>query len=569
MTASTSSAENTLKSKEVSTMIKQGFISDQTLSFSSPSRNPTRPPPPPPPPPSTTTATTSRAYYYSPLSSPSKTVLNSPPPAPSTNSTQLTRTHMSDSTQSTRTDSTRSTLFEMMSEEHLRESRTQEENLLKSRTRVEKILAEFNANASCCCGFSFGCGGYCYSGLGSGDVRLTVVGRDGNRVSMDVHKRVLSEKSRFFAEKLRRERGVSHTVEISECDDVEVYVETVVLMYCHDLKRRLMGEDVNKVLGLLKVSAAIMFDVGVVSCLEYLEAVPWSEVEEEKIIFHLSQLQLHDSVTEVLQRVSCVPSTSTIADDIFLKLFTSVLQAKDDKARREMKTVISRLLKEEASDRENMLDVSKDHLYSLCHRCLSSLILCLSEASSVNESRQDRGVLMGEIAREADNLQWIVDILIEKKMGDEFVKLWADQKDLAVLHSKIPTMYSHEISRITAQLCIAIGRGNILVPKGTRYSLLCTWLDALYEDFGWMRRACRSFDKKLVEDGLSQTILTLPLLQQQTILLNWFDRFLNKGDDCPNIQRAFEIWWRRAFIRQYSAEQDNSHLQITVCDYQN
>lgn len=359
-------------------------------------------------------------------------------------------------------------------------------------------------------------------------------------------------------------------VEICDCDDVEVYVETVVLMYCDDLKNRLVGEEVSKVLGLLKVSAAIMFDAGIIACLEYLEAVPWSEEEEDKIVTHLTELQLHDSIAEVLKRVSTEPSTSSRADNIFLKLLTGVLEAKDDKARREMKTLISRLLREDSSSNqysdENRLDVSKDTLYHLCHGCLSSLILSLSEATCVDESRKDRGVLMGEIAREADNMQWIAEILIHKKMGDEFVKLWADQKELAILHSKIPTMYRHEISMITAQLCVAIGRGHILVPKDIRYSLLSTWLEALYEDFGWMRRANRSFDKKLVEDGLSQTILTLPLPQQQSILLNWFHRFLNKGDDCPNIQRAFEVWWRRAFIRQYVAE---SQLQITVCNYPN
>lgn len=51
----------------------------------------------------------------------------------------------------------------------------------------------------------------------------------------------------------RREKGVSHMVEISECDDVEIYVETVVLMYCDDLKKKLIGENVIKILALLKV----------------------------------------------------------------------------------------------------------------------------------------------------------------------------------------------------------------------------------------------------------------------------------------------------------------------------
>ncbi|OMO67576.1 hypothetical protein CCACVL1_20435 [Corchorus capsularis] len=515
-----------MASREVSAMIKQGFISDPTISLSfSPSR---------------TTPTVTLSRLYSPTSSPPPP----PPPPTTTATTELTR-----STQNP-------TLFEMMSEEHFRDAKSIDESRRKMNSKVSKSLTELKI-------FSMN-----NLGLGSGDVRLTVVSRDGYRVSMDVHKRVLSEKSKYFAERLsqRREKGTSHTVEISEIDDLEVYVEIVVLMYSDDMKKRLIGEDVNRILALLKVSAEIMFDAGISACLEYLEAVPWSEEEEEKVIAHLSQLELHSS-TEVLQRVSSEPSTSARPDDVFLQLLSGVLLAKDDKARREMKNLISRLLREDSFDDDNRLDVSKDTLYHLCHRCLSSLVLCLSEATGMDDSRRDRGVLMAEIAREADNLQWIVDILIEKRMANDFVKLWADQRELAALHSKIPTMYRHEISRITAQLCIAIGRGNILVPKDSRFSLLSTWLEALYEDFGWMRRASRSVDKKLVEDGLSQTILTLSLRQQQIILLSWFNRFLNKGDDCPNIQRAFEVWWRRAFIKQYGDMHDGSQLQITVCNF--
>ncbi|KAK3012629.1 hypothetical protein RJ639_008585 [Escallonia herrerae] len=505
------------KSKNhVSTMLKQGFIPDTFLS---------------PPPNKTPVLPLSRISL-------------SPPTSPN-NSTRHRPTRPSP------------TLLEMMSDEQTHQSKLALENRKRAQERVSRVLetAPFRNPGEW--------GGF-------GDVKLTVAARDGFRVSMDVHRGVLVGRSRFFADKLSRSGGgEAVSVEICDCDDVEVYVEAVVMMYCEDLKSRLMGVDVSKVLGLLKVSAAIMFDAGIMSCLEYLEAVPWSAEEEGKVVSHLSQLELDDSVTDVLKRVSAEPSTSSRADDIFSGLLTGVLQAKDDKARREMKTLISRLLREDSSDYinyGNRLDISKDALYNLCHRCLSSLVLCLSEATCMDESRQDRRVLMGEIAREADNMQWIVDILIAKKCGDEFVNLWGDQKELALLHSKVPVMYRHEISRITAQLCIAIGRGHILVHKDARYSLLSTWLEALYEDFGWMKRAGRSLDKKLVEDGLSHTILTLPLPQQQAILLNWFHRFLNKGDDCPNIQKAFEVWWRRTFIRQYVAE---SQLQMTVCDYPN
>ncbi|KAK4440798.1 BTB/POZ domain-containing protein [Sesamum alatum] len=488
----------------VSTMIKQGFISDP---FLSPSRLNSLSPPP----------------NFRALSSPS--------------------------------------LFEMMSIEQAREPKPSSEAHKKLRDRVSGVLSQAPFQIS--------------NQWGIGDVRLTVVARPESgeretgafRVSMDVHRRVLAAKSRFFAEKLRR--SGPHSVEILECDDVAAYVEAVVLMYSDELKTKLMGMEVSKILTLLKISSAIVFDDGIRACLEYLEAVPWSEEEEETVVSHLNQLQLDDSGTDaVLQRVIAEPSTSSRADEIFLKLSLGVLQAKDDKARREMKALIFRLLREDCDNNtfQNKLDISRDTLYHLCHRCLSSLILCLSGASCLDESERDRGTIMGEIAREADNTQWIVSILIDRKMGDEFVKLWADQRELAVLHSKIPTIYRHEISKITAQLCISIGRGEVLVPKETRFALLSTWLEALYDDFKWMRMSGKSLDRKLVEEGLSRTILTLPLPQQQSLLLKWFDRFLNRGDDCPNIQTAFEIWWKRAFVKQYVVD---SQLQITVCDIPN
>uniref|UniRef100_A0A1J3EIT3 BTB/POZ domain-containing protein n=1 Tax=Noccaea caerulescens TaxID=107243 RepID=A0A1J3EIT3_NOCCA len=247
-----------------------------------------------------------------------------------------------------------------------------------------------------------------------------------------------------------------------------------------------------------------------------------------------------------------------MTNNVFLKLLTNILQAKDDKARREMKAVISRLIKEEADHY-----VSKEMLYSLCHRCILSLILCLSEVTS---HMNDPGDLVGEISREAGNLLWIVDILIEKKICDEFVQLWGEQKELANLHSKIPAKYRHEISKITAQMCVGIGKGKILVKREARFTVLKTWLESLYDDFGWMRRSSsRSMDWKVVEDGLSQMILTLSLSQQQVVLMKWFDRFMSKGDECPNFERAFEVWWRRAFVRPVMVEPTNaSQLQITT-----
>lgn len=93
------------------------------------------------------------------------------------------------------------------------------------------------------------------------DIKLTLSSRDGFSISMNVHRQILVAHSRFFAVKLsdrwtKQQITMSsspYTVEIADCDDVEVYIETLRLMYCKDLRKKLMKEDVPRVLGILKV----------------------------------------------------------------------------------------------------------------------------------------------------------------------------------------------------------------------------------------------------------------------------------------------------------------------------
>ncbi|XP_073111985.1 BTB/POZ domain-containing protein At1g63850 isoform X2 [Elaeis guineensis] len=411
----------------------------------------------------------------------------------------------------------------------------------------------------------------------SSDVRLTLSSKDGLSVSLNVHHHILVAHSRFFAAKLsdrwsRQQHSLPHIVEISDCDDVEVYIETLRLMYCNDLRRRLMREDVSKVLGILKISAAIEFDAGVLSCLEYLEAAPWGEDEEEKVASLLFQLQLGSSgAGEVLKRVSLEvgPSSANEANsnggqEILVRLLQVVLEGKDEKARREMKGLVSKMLRENSASYgrgggcASGGDLSKESLYSACDGCLRLLrhhFLCAA-AADLSEAAQ--------IARQADNLHWLLDILIDRQMADEFLRTWAGQAELSEAHSKVPAIHRYEVSRVTARLFVGVGKGQILVSKEARCLLLSTWLEPFYEDFGWMRRACKGLDRHLMEDGLANTILTLPLAMQQEILLAWFERFLNSGDDCPNIQRGFEVWWRRAFWRRNGEPEQPPQLRIAA-----
>ncbi|MBA0552837.1 hypothetical protein Golob_023613 [Gossypium lobatum] len=407
----------------------------------------------------------------------------------------------------------------------------------------------------------------------SSDIKLTLSSKDGISVSMNVHRQIVVAHSRFFAVKLsdrwakqqRNGSAGSYSVEIADCDDVEVYIETLKLMYCKDLRKTLMREDVPKVLGILKVSAAIGFDAGVLSCLEYLEAAPWAEDEEERVASLLAELRLENvGAGEVLKRVSVEVTNGTDDgggdnEEVLLKLLHVVLEGKDEKARREMKGLVLKMLRENSSQN----DLRKESLYLACDGCLELLRshflrAALSDLTDVNQ-----------IARQADNLHWILDILIDRQIAEDFLKSWASQSELSNVHSKVPAVHRYEVSRVTARLFVGIGKGQLLASKEVRCLLLQTWLVPFYDDFGWMRRASRGLDRHLIEDGLSNTILTLPLAWQQDILLAWFDRFLNSGEDCPNIQRAFEIWWRRAFWKRSGDQELPRESHVTIATIEN
>ncbi|GER33052.1 BTB/POZ domain-containing protein [Striga asiatica] len=400
----------------------------------------------------------------------------------------------------------------------------------------------------------------------SGDVKLTLSSKDGLNVSMSVHRQILVVHSRFFALKLnekwvKQQRSSGpYIVEIADCDDIEVYIETLRLMYCKDLRRKLMKEDVPRVLGILKVSAAIGFDAGVLSCLEYLEAAPWAEDEEQKIASLLSELRLEGvGAGEVLKRVSLDSSSGAYGENdheqTLLKLLQVVLEGKDEKARREMKSLMTKMLRENSSQN----DLSKESLYSACNSCLKSLSRDFLRAAEGDDPRA-----AGLIARQADNLQWLLDIMIDRQVAEDFLRTWASQSELAGAHCKVPAVHRFEVSRVTARLFVGIGKAQLLASKEARCMLVRTWLGPFYEDFGWMRRASRGLDRHLVEEGLANTILTLPMSWQQEIMMSWFDRFLNSGEDCPNIQRGFEVWWRRAFWRRNGGEGPKAAREMRV-----
>ncbi|KAK7307579.1 hypothetical protein VNO77_40773 [Canavalia gladiata] len=397
---------------------------------------------------------------------------------------------------------------------------------------------------------------------GTCDMKVVLLGKQGFCVKLSVHRDVLTEKSSFFADKLSEQSGLS-CLQIDDCEDVEIYVETVGLMYCKEMKQRLMKQSVPRILRILKVAEFFGFCSCIQVCLDYLEAVPWNREEEEKVISTVLRLQGEGiGVSSVLKRVSS--DISNAPKDTLSHIVELVLKSKEEKGRREMKSIVLKLLRENNNSLPHSAcsaDICNDIIYRSCRSCLESLLSLFNQAAEPDFADipgDNRETVVKHIALEADNLSWLLEILVDKQAADEFTLMWANQQELAVLHGKLPIVFRHHVSCISGRLYVGIGRGELLPSKNTRQLLLQTWLQPLISDYNWLQHGCRSFDRKLVEEGIGRTILTLPLEDQQSILLSWVGSFLKTGDGCPNLQRAFEVWWRRTFIRPYVEGQGNA-----------
>ncbi|KAG6424048.1 hypothetical protein SASPL_114459 [Salvia splendens] len=392
---------------------------------------------------------------------------------------------------------------------------------------------------------------------GTSDLKVILLGRQGVVVKLSVHRSVLTDHSTFFASRILGQQLVFPCLEIDNCEDAEIYVETIGLMYCRDLKQRLIKQSVSRVLRILKVSEQLGYTTCIHFCLEYLEAVPWvGQEEEEKVVSLVSRLEGEGiGVKPVLKRVS--PETPTPPNDTFSHILELVLTSREEKGRWEMKSVVLKLLKENnslGSSSSEPSDLCNETLYSSCRSSLDSLLALFKQAAEpgfIDRAVDKREPVVRSIYLESDNMLWLLDILADRQAADEFAIMWVNQQELATLHASLPLVCRHYVSMISSRLFVGIGRGEVLPSKDTRHLLLKTWLQPLINDYSRLQHGCRSFDRKAVEEGIGRTILTLPLEDQQSILLSWLRSFLKGGDSCPNLQQAFEVWWRRAFRRPY------------------
>lgn len=193
-----------------------------------------------------------------------------------------------------------------------------------------------------------------------------------------------------------------------------------------------------------------MFNRGIKSCLVYIEAVPWSENEEEKLKNLFARLTFDEEISQdILARLR--PHNWKSSDDLTVQLIQSVTSSTNNGARKDMQSLVNGLLSKSSVYQKDSSGLNKESLYQICYSCLESLVDLFEGAIESTDHRGQAVVLRGSrplierVSSQTENLNWLLDILVNNDMVEEFVELWAKHDRLIRMHEQASPIIRYEL----------------------------------------------------------------------------------------------------------------------------
>ncbi|XWS33158.1 hypothetical protein CRYUN_Cryun22dG0055000 [Craigia yunnanensis] len=268
---------------------------------------------------------------------------------------------------------------------------------------------------------------------GTYDVRLNLKGKNSGVLVLELNSGVLASNSEVFAGLIAGSLGKKMCrIEVPEVENLGVFRETIELMFEEDIAKRLVKVGVYRAIDILEVSASIMFSRGVLSCLKYLEAVPWTEEEEEKLRSLFTWFKFDDATSrDILARLYSQRSTDT-HQNLARHLVSSITTCSDANPRNELKSLVKGLLCKSSFYEKEQPDFNKEDFYAVCQSCVCALVNLFEEASDaipheIMAKKEMGKPLIERISRQVDSINWLLEILLDRQMAEEFVDRWAHQ----------------------------------------------------------------------------------------------------------------------------------------------
>lgn len=400
-------------------------------------------------------------------------------------------------------------------------------------------------------------------------VRLrTLEGRD---EWLYCHSSVLTEKSKYFADRLSDTWPTCQILDARSC--VEVYCQECDFDYNITLLRllyvvsdSLISESwhgVRNALGILRVGVELGCPRIVSSCVEYLEAVPWEEGEEEAILRTLPPMG--PTASRVLARLQPVDSA------LILRIFLSALRfatSSPPSSLHDLKCSAQEQLEYMLNEDDDVpLVPACDEIKFEVRECMKRLlsrfsVLVDSLLNELKEAHFDTEKC-DSLRSYLSDLSWACQISSKLEIMRDLVNSWSDLSDAVLkiveqVSSKGETLgIKLKVLEVAAKVLEAVGYANVIMPTAKRLQMVKLWLpfaratkpaidapstDTEQDNLG-LKVDCEMW--QTIESAFVSIILALPSEDQAEILTEWLG---NQHINYPDLTEAFEVWCYRSKV---------------------
>ncbi|XP_054776308.1 BTB/POZ domain-containing protein At1g63850-like [Prosopis cineraria] len=331
---------------------------------------------------------------------------------------------------------------------------------------------------------------------------------------------------------------------------IQSHLTVLELLYTDDFANTI--DSASTALDLLPVALELLFEECVRSCVTFLEAVPWSEEEERRVLNLIPFLREEES-KELLARVS--PAREDSCEVMLEGLISSAIHNYQNTAF--VKAFVAKILRD-FSSRES----AKRVLEKAFNASLQTAKECLEEYSSPdfrgghNETEALQRSNLHEAMTRGRHLQWLLDRMIELRVADAAVIEWSEQ---AAFTADLQRAFRDDawrnivpglpavLLRCTYRLAKAVSAGAILAARQVRRKLVEGWLPVLVvcKDSVSPMSPYKALYLELEETFL-RIISTLPMSDAQELLPKCLSFSTRNVEDCPHLVTAFNTWFRRA-----------------------
>lgn len=336
----------------------------------------------------------------------------------------------------------------------------------------------------------------------------------------------------------------------SKPNSIADHLTILQLLYTDDFSSVI--NSVTVALDLLPVALELLFEDCVKACVKFIEAVPWTEEEETRVIEVIPLLREEES-RELLSRFS---PRENCGEDMLHGLILSAIHNHPNMAF--VKAFVAKLLRDFASR-----DSARRVLERAFEESLKVVKESLEEYSSPdfrgdhNETEAIQRLNLHTAMTNGRHLLWLVERMIELRVADSAVKEWSEQ---AAFTADLQRAFRDDawrnivpglpavVMRCTCKLANAVAAGTILAARQVRMKLVKDWLPVLIvckDNVSPLLPSHKSLYLEL-EDTFLRIISTLPMSDSQELLQQCLSFSTKNVEDCPHLVTAFNTWFRRA-----------------------